>query len=59
MQTIITAAIIMAAAAYALWRAYKALAHPANPCDGCPGCNISRQQKRKNKEKFARTKQNP
>ena len=46
-QTAIVIIIIACAAAYASWRAYKALTAKGDACDGCPLKDACKKEKRK------------
>ncbi len=56
-QTVIVAACIVAATAYATWRIYIAVRKHQDPCFGCKGCELKKQiDYKKTCEKFGQSK---
>ncbi len=56
-QTVIVAACIVAATAYAAWRIYIAVRKHQDPCFGCKGCELKKQiDYKKTCEKFGQSK---
>ncbi len=59
-QTVIVAACIVAATAYATWRIYIAVRKHQDPCFGCKGCELKKLKKqidyKKTCEKFGQSK---